>query len=461
MNFTLSILDYFLNQIYRTIHRGPWNHRQIIRNILLWDGSENQRDTLYLVPQTYEILPQKEPPASIWHNLLFIMEEQPFSSSADHPEGYFVICPDGEILSAVNNILTQFLNFQNWTNQVTILSKTEHNFQELLKISGSYLNMSLTIIDRNYHIAAQNNVLSLPWMQFSPMTSNMTMSVSDVQTLYLDDPDFDDTFSQNGLIRYHQDGYSELFHVYYYNFHYQGQYLARLLIAMPCEADCPGARLLAEYLANALSECYCYYQEQQLKQNHNEALYDALQNLFQGKQVEKAPVIQLLKSIGWSSVHEYQMLKFIPEGYVNSKQTLEYFCAKIEETFSSCLAVQLGDGILCLRNTSIEPDSEQFQKKLPYFLRENLFRVGISNLFSDFFNCYLYGREATEALLLGCKENASLWRYDFSSYGLQYILKKAPKTILLRIYVIQPSKRWANTMQNIRIPSWSIPLTNI
>ena len=48
--FTLSIFDYQLSRFYKTRHRGTWNHRQILKKILLWDDCGGQEDALYLLP---------------------------------------------------------------------------------------------------------------------------------------------------------------------------------------------------------------------------------------------------------------------------------------------------------------------------------------------------------------------------------------------------------------------------
>ena len=51
MDFTVSILDYQLNRLYRTEHRGSWNHRMILKQILLWDNTGGRENALYLFPQ--------------------------------------------------------------------------------------------------------------------------------------------------------------------------------------------------------------------------------------------------------------------------------------------------------------------------------------------------------------------------------------------------------------------------
>lgn len=66
-------------------------------------------------------------------------------------------------------------------------------------------------------------------------------------------------------------------------------------------------------------------------------------------------------------------------------------------------------------------NNSDFDQKLPYFLRENLCRAGISNIMNDIRRLHLLYMEAGDALRLGKQKNSTFWYYHFHDYALDYL----------------------------------------
>lgn len=72
----------------------------------------------------------------------------------------------------------------------------------------------------------------------------------------------------------------------------------------------------------------------------------------------------------------------------------------------------------------MEPDEAAMEKKLSYFLRENLFQGGISCRFHNFFDGSVYERQASFALADGIKENPNIWLHRFPDSAFRYCMTK-------------------------------------
>ncbi len=416
MDLTYALLDHQLRQKYPTEHIGVWNSQKKISRIMLWDGRCHGQDTLYL----YDVANHGgRLPSVPRSDILFLIPEQDWPLY-EQEKGWSLLYTDS--IQAVNDTLQACTDFQTWTSQILILSKVEHNYSKMMELSCSYLKMSFMIIDSDYKIAACHSYDAVPFWRDGIASGKM--DTQEIQTLYLDCPDFDKTFSKNGLTYYPYttlDGHK----IYYYNIDYPGGYLARLIIAVPSGQDTQETFILLEYLSEHLSTCYRHCYEHRSKRSSSERIYSYLRKLLQGSQVDRPDAIQTFQSIGWLPAHTYQVLRLISEGHINSTQTLGYFCFQIEEQFPAIRAIEMDSGIFCVYDLSMDKNLDRFQEDLPIFLRDDLFKAGMSDRFSDIFNCYLYGRQAADALRIGSQTDPDLWRYDFSAYSMSYIFQKS------------------------------------
>ena len=150
MDFTVSILDYQLNRLYRTEHRGSWNHRMILKQILLWDNTGGRENALYLFPQFLQNV-MRRPSA---HDLVLYILEESSAGKCREQDGYFLICPDGCLLDAFNRVLRLYDEFRTWLWELQELSTSSRNLQKLLDCSSAYLDISLIIVDYEFQFVA-------------------------------------------------------------------------------------------------------------------------------------------------------------------------------------------------------------------------------------------------------------------------------------------------------------------
>lgn len=414
MELTLETLDYLFRQKYRTLHNGNWSPKHPIKKVKLWDAQSTDADTLYLLLRTelsrYQV--QKNPALHI----LYITNE------ADvHEQGYYLLCNDEAPLCALNGVLDIYMSYLHWNEAVLRYDQYAHNLQALLNCTSEYLKIDLRIISKTFqNLFSDDHNSVLPWTDIIDDHGKMTLP--SIQQLYIDDPDFDQTFLQKELTEYVLDELSSC-KMYYYNIFDNENYVGRLLIYLKKETADPALLPFLASCCTHVENCFLYLH----RRNHSTAsyahLHEYLHQMFRLLPVDHNTVTVLLQNIGWNKAHQFQILRFQTKGYGTSSQTMNYFCPQIEHELSHCIAFSADNGIYCIHNLTLDSQN-LFEKKLPYFLRDNLFQVGMSCIFHDFFKSPNYAREALTALQFGQEMAPEKWIHSFEEYALSYCMKQ-------------------------------------
>ena len=304
-----------------------------------------------------------------------------------------------------------------WREQCLRYAHVEHDMNTLLEICSAFLGWDLWIITPDYRMDA-GSVGLFP----RHLDLYARMSDSEVETLYHENPSFDETYQLRGVQFYPQ---VQVDHakLYYCNLFQESLYLGRLLIMTPENTDDPGASDLMTLLCEDVEVCYRFLYLRRRQEDQGYRLYDFWKSLLENQVLDESVAKQALANKGWQASDTYQILYLVPAGYFYSNQTLKYYAVQLESVFSECIAAELNDGVYCLHNLSADQNAN-FRQKLSEFLRENLFRVGISNTFREFFDSRRYRLQAEEAMKLGQQKDPSIWRYDFCDYVTDYTLSQ-------------------------------------
>lgn len=335
-------------------------------------------------------------------------------------EGWFLTVQDGDVLSAVNHFFRLWQEFQQWREQCRSLARIQHDLSALLDAGARYLGADMVIIDREYRY--DGGSLSGKFESNDFFSAGEDMDAKAVEDLYVMNPRFDDTFRTDGLIHYPYP--TDPDHaLYYYNLRYDGLYLGRLLLRIPLGLDTLCYRHLANGYGGLVSECYEYHYLRKNQGMPRHSVYDAWKLILSGQTVDRETTERCLDSMGWHSGDRYRVAWLVSNGYFRSQETLKFHAVQLEQTFPACIAAQFDEGIFMLHNLDRETDPD-FRQRLADFLRENLLIVGISNVFSDFYDSRRYAGQGREALSLGLHRNPSLWRFEFRDYLPDYILQQ-------------------------------------
>ena len=100
----------------------------------------------------------------------------------------------------------------------------------------------------------------------------------------------------------------------------------------------------------------------------------------------------------------------------------QYICSKIEDLLSDACAFMLDGRLICIVHLKGELSETDIPERLESFLRDNIFIVGKSDVFSDALLADDYYREACIALRSGRSEQPEDFYHSFSDYGFYNLL---------------------------------------
>ena len=318
----------------------------------------------------------------------------------------------------VNRALELHQEYLRWREQCLRYGYVDHDLNTLLELCADFLGWDIYIVSPDYRMEAGSVQRFIKDIQ---MFSHM--SKTEVETLYSENPRFDDTFRLKGIQPYPQ-LWAPNTKLFYYNLFQENLYLGRLLFTVPMDGDEVGMLALMAQVCEDVESCYRFLYLRRRQDDSSYRFYDLWKSLIEGQTVDQSEAQAALRHMGWQVTDTYQILYLVPAGYVQSQQTLKYYAVQLESSLQGCVAAELEDGVYCLHNLSADPSGD-FRQQLGEFLRENLFRVGISNPFQDFFDSRLYRLQAQDAMYFGRQRAPDVWRYEFCDYVGDYVLAQA------------------------------------
>ena len=250
-----------------------------------------------------------------------------------------------------------------WLQDVEHVDLAEHAIQKLLELGAEYLEADISLVDKSYGLEYSQDYSSLHGWE-GQIGEDHRITISALQDLYIDNPDFDRTYSEKGLRRY---PYYEVRgkSLYYYNIFSHGEYLCRILIMTEDQKEAPPFLHFLTYLCKHIENCYVHVYRQRTENDRYTALRLVFSGLLKGGKISDGEQDKLLRQIGWSGKSDYLLACLTAKGYGNSAPTLAYTCSQLEAALHECCAVQEGNRIFFIQNISIAGSREHMDETLP------------------------------------------------------------------------------------------------
>lgn len=161
-----------------------------------------------------------------------------------------------------------------------------------------------------------------------------------------------------------------------------------------------------------------------------DTLADALHTLLLGKKVEPWRVYHGLSVMKYDKNSRFLCLCLRPKFWDESMKTNAYYCEQIRKLFRSIIALEYEEDIICLVNSDFYSSSTgTLLNEINPFIRDNNFRLGVSELFSDILLFRNYYLQAEIALSYGLEETPSQWVHQFHEQVINYIIKSSSKDV--------------------------------
>ena len=349
-------------------------------------------------------------------------------------QDYILLRDNLDLTTLCNELNDIFDLYNSWEAQLNLCKNGIPGIQKMLDISRDILRGSIILSNFHFNYLAYTRDFENSIKLIREKHNGQTPPY--IAEELLTNPDYLKVQNSRNIFEYPiHDGVGTIPALCYNLFREnEDEYRARILFAPDTVPATEDQYYLLDFLARKLNVLYNETSDYSLP-------FPSFNGLRKGilKCIEKAPssislLAPTLKEVHWNPTDEYLLLKFTPYFLGSNKEINAVSRSQLEIMYPDSCAVLYEDNIVLVVNLSknkihkrdIETD---LKDNLSLFLRENLYKVGISNHFHDFSGVHSAYLEASAALQIGNIKNSMFWYYRFSDYALDYILDKCKEEI--------------------------------
>lgn len=412
---TFDIFCCKLNGIYQLIPGKSFTGNRRLKGLGFHDGVHFNRENLYILPyQEYQ--PWKKQ----YRDCPTVLFSCPAGTLP--PEENAVAIPDetAGITALLRDSEKIFASFYEWRELLHEFDLSSQSPNQLMLRAAAFMEMELFVTDKAYHNCFSTRFQKSP--ENDPLGIRL-LSDLEMRNQLNTEPEFAESFNTRGVHLYPNSLFSGL--LYYSNIFYQDVYIGRFLAVFREQTFNQGRVRMIEYLSEFVERAYIRYHQNMDSIRKNTQFTETLTALLLAEPADAGAAAGDLAFLGWNPSHTFQVIKLELEEYQGNLVSRDYFCAQFNLAFPSCRTLQLRGEIVSVRNLSLEPDSFDFDRDFPCFLRENLCRAGISNEARGFACFHLLFMEARDALSFGRKKHDTFWYWHFRDYTLDYLRANA------------------------------------
>ena len=420
MGINLGIVLYDIEK-HTTFHTNiGMDSNLFFTNCVVWESGLPQQDICYVISST-----QYTDEPELWNNRIVLCSgrigEKQLKESSAHLVCFSPQLSVTEILSMVQNAVRHFyewkIAFQGMLCRRATTDELLTHLEDSWELYGCISTDSMQIIGVSAHFADHND-----WLD-----QKDGVSLSLVNDL-VSDEDFHKASAARGSFVYY--GMNQDWS-YCYNFISGNSYRARVIACTADHARHFGLLALITSFGESMEDVYEEYLYSRFDSVVQKDFEDVVSRQLKGMPVRDGDIHRVLTNLKWEDCRNYQviLLRLLP--WAGGRHVgVSYYPTQIRKLFRDGRVVDLKDRFICIRNIRDPKDIQmEYSEKLPYFLRETLCKAGISNVFHDFRGLNRHYLEAENALILGERQDSTLWYYMFSNYQIPYILDQATRDL--------------------------------
>lgn len=333
---------------------------------------------------------------------------------------------DVNLTDILNDVIQIFQLYDDWEKQIYRIAYSNQNLSQIFQSSEYILENPCVMIDTNYtYMVYTKNFFQNQFMNEGEAKTNVPLSfVNDFQL----DEDFKKLTKKKGLFYY--DGFHGQKHMLCINITYRKHYFARIIMRSDHHEISGVDEEHLSILARCIQLIFDTKAEIIMDVSQADTLRALLHTLIEEQQtIPYMDIERILKQSDWKRTDTFlaiHLSSLIANGIDTNRS---YLCIKIEQLWRGSLAIQIDDSIIWILNLNLYQDSSDyaFYQSLAYFLRETLYRAGISNACNDLTHISMYAQQARMALELGNQKNPMYWYHHFRDYTMEYIMANCTK----------------------------------
>ena len=302
--------------------------------------------------------------------------------------------------------------------------------QRMLEISADAMNGSLGLIDESYNMPAYTGAMArLLGAGREELRRPDDESIADLA----DDPQITAVRSARGVHVYESPDESRSEPSLFINLFRPGEesYFNRLLYVRPGAVYTRTDRFMLARLAARLERLTRTLPTYSMPVSRYAALQRCILSAADGDDgLPEAESTAVLSPLGWRREDAYRVLQFRSLYPQRDAGISEYILRRLEQLFPASCGAMEGEQLFLLLNATRCPLTfREVRARLAEFLRENMYKAGISNKVYSFEHLRGACLQARAAMELGGLRDPMFWYYLFEDYLADYLLRKAAEDI--------------------------------
>lgn len=413
MDITAGILCYELKTYFELETNLSLEEDFSITGFRVWEEEKPEKGILYLCSQNVS-------DGKLWKESLVLGTEGVFKTDRKSP--YILIFDSISFFQLINCVQDIFMKYYRIFLYTENIFSQNRSFKDIMNILEQTYDIVAILVDNNLkYIAISDNYRACnQWMRNE---ESVPLEVADY---LMNDESFCTAVHHNDAFPYlYSDGNLSRFS-YCYNVRIDGEYKARFMIQKQDGKPFYGGLSLAQILGKELETFFVLYNMEQKQEMVAAEFYEFIRDLLHGIPKDSGQLEQVLSIRNWKKGHTYQVYLFELIKEDDAAVIWRYYQYKLEDLLGDCCVVIFGERLCCVRNLSnLSQDEWDIRQNLVTFLRENLYKAGISQTVQDIEKLHTCYVQAVNSLEIGMQSNSTNWYYNFEDMTLPYIWKQA------------------------------------
>ncbi len=423
MNLNIEVISHELQKNY-TVSCSLKSGKTPLSSPMLYDGTAFRKKHVYII-EAADLALLEESPADI---ALIVIGVSPFRSDSRLCDILF-IRENIPFRLIFNQVTAIFDRLNAWEQELLQYEGDYGSIRQMLACSHDILGGALTLVDDSFNLLAYTSDLSQYSEYFDSNSPNRTPG--HLIEAALADPDYRSSTRKREVFLYPK--YSCGSNALCRNLFRDGEdvYYARLILMNASSQYSVEHTFLLMFLGDMIHRTLSRVSLISMVNFVYQNLIDLICRILKEPPRHVSEALSALQGAGWD-IHDSYVVTALSNPFERHTVVQDRsFCSQLEIILKETCAVVYGDCIVLVTNISRDkvPDRDDFDSRLTVFLRENLFKAGISNPIRDFSQLSVGYREAMAALELGNAKDPSLWCYHFGRYLINYIIQASSREI--------------------------------
>ena len=346
---------------------------------------------------------------------------QPSKRIMDKVKDLLVFPEEMDFFTLSNEIHAVFDRFDQWEN--ALLSAASSNqmrrmYQQMLDTSSVIFENGLSIMDNMFRIIFQNKTNIEKGGYENPVSPDQDFSIpAETLAAFKFDKEYQRISEERNIFYY--EGETLPHRVLCKNIFQEEEFLFRIIITECVRPFRKSDEVLLEFLSAHFEQGLHRLSLQNL--TLSSGLSQLLSEAIETGHNNRPAIESELRKRFWSYTDTYRVISIHVSADDLVISTLNYYSYEASRLFPESCSFPFHDSILVVINESRIGALEHYSEALGVFVRENNFRIGISNFTDDIYQIQILYRQAEMALSIGLTEKPMEWIHWFSRYTLQYI----------------------------------------